>query len=340
MGVVTAIAISAASGVSRAHGATPERSAAGVVTYTVAPRARGCPTEAGFLAEVGRQLGEVGSLDRYGEGRRLEVTVEVLGDGSLVTRITASVDEDGLPRDERRQELHGPANACMDLTSAAAIAVSLVLREPRAPPDLPAASDDRERPPPSTPPPPPARPAEEHPVPANAPSASAPPPRLAHAMFAGLVAGRLVRPSVGVGATVGWVGTYRTRWAGIVEATMTAPGTAQGRRGAEVRVVTRTFTLSPCVNVGPAFGCAYASFGSTVGHGSGAIAAPASAVFFQTELGARLGARIPLVGPFRLRLDLRAGAPLVRPEFSVGGDTVWRAPAVTVAGCGALETNF
>jgi hypothetical protein len=337
------------------------------VHFFVDPGAKGCPSEGDFRREVDRQIGDE-TPPSLEHGPSVDVHIEVVEGGGLRARL--DVDEPSSAgsatggagaSSHRRQTLHAPAYACRDLSSAAAIAVSLVFRAAagaRAQTDAepPGATDATqpdtarraERPAPESRraerPAPESRPAPKasaRPRPA-APSTSSD-SRLAssvrHSLFAGAIAGKTVAPGLGAGMVVGYAATWRQRWSLAAEASATFPRGASGAHDAGVVVTSRTVSLAPCAHYGVALGCAFVSVGSIVGSGT-QVRVPETQRFVQVELGLRVGARIPLARPFALRTELRSGIPLVRSRFLVDGDTVWETPAMTVTGSVSFETTF
>jgi hypothetical protein len=325
------------------------------VNFSVDPRAKDCPSAIEFRREVDRQIGNE-NAPSLEHGARVDVHIEVVEGGGLRARLdvdeppSAGTGAGGAAASghHRSQTLRAPAYACRDLSAAAAIAVSLVLRAvagARAQPDAgePNATDATQpgEPRAAEPPMPDSRPlpnASARPLPA-ARARSGHSRSVTHSLFAGALAGKTVVPGAGAGAIVGYSATWRERWGLAAEASALLPRIAIGARGAGVFVTSRTVSLAPCIHYGIGLACASASFGSIVGSGT-RVRVPETQRFSQVELGLRIGARTPLAGPFALRTELRSGFPLVRSRFSIEGDTVWATPAVTVTLSASLETIF
>jgi hypothetical protein len=331
------------------------RAEAPPVHFSVDPRAKGCPTEAELRREVERQIGdEAPSLEH---GPAVAVHIEVVEGGGLRARL----DVDEAPASDgaggaaasgrhRSQTLRAPAYACRDLSSAAAIAVSLVFRaaagargqpgvEPPAATDATRSDVARTAEPPEPASRPPARPSARPLPAAPARSSEALVSKVRHSLFAGALAGKTVGPGLGAGTIVGYAATWHERWSLVAEASATLPRVASGARDAGVVVTSRTLSLAPCAHYGVALGCAFVSAGSLVGSGT-QVRVPETQRFVQVEVGLRVGARIPLARPFALRTELRSGIPLVRSRFSIGGDTVWETPVMTVTASVSFETIF
>ena len=280
------------------------------VDLTIDDRAKGCPSAEELRAEVGRQIGD----DEMGPAPRVDVRIDVEPDGSLAARL-------GLAEDPTRtQTLRAPARACRDLTSAAAIAVSLVLR---------AAARAHPLPPP---PPPPAPPPPPRLVPPPA-------PLFRHSLAAGFVLGKGVVPDVAGGALLSYGLRYRRYFGVVIDGSATAAERADGAHDSAVRVTSRALSLAPCGYLALEFGCVFFSAGDIAGTGEH-VRQPTTKRFADIELGYRVGVRIPMPEPFRLRVELRNGFLLVRSDLRVDGDTVWRSPPVTLTGAFSLETSF
>ena len=333
----------------------------------VDPRAKGCPTEDEFRREVARQKGdedgsrashEHAARDAVHEhGPRVSVRIEL---ASGVLQAVIDVDEvpssggRGTDRVVRRQTLRAPAHACRDLSTAAAIAVSLVFRTS----DLRPSDAVPERAPDEVAPPPPSTPAPTEPTAAPGPPPR--PPRREHAavvaradpgagasrsrgprhsLFAGALIGRTAVPELGLGTVIGYGATWRERWGVAVEASSLFPRNAAAARGAAIRIRSMALSVGPCRHEGMFFGCIAVAFGATVGTGTH-VQSPETGVFAYVEPNVRVGARVALARPFALRADVRGGAPLTRPRLLIEQDPVWRPPAVTLAATLAVETTF
>lgn len=304
--------------------------------YVVDARAKNCPTAVAFREEVARQMGgDDADVPRAGMPR---VVVHIEPDGhDLRARIDVETES------RRSQTLRAPAYACRDLSSAAAIAVSLIFRAHAPEPE----------PEPERIPVPPPRPPDEESVPRPTRPAAAPLPRphpakrywrLHHSLYASGLVGQTAVPDVGIGTAVGYAATWsrpRTwlRFGFTIEADMFLPQTAHAPRGGGVFAYARMASLAPCVSWGVLLGCASGTIGSTVGKGTD-VRDTERHELVHAEVGLRLGARIPLAPPFALRVELRGGIPLVDSRFVIESDTVWRTPTVTALGAVGLETTF
>lgn len=323
-----------------AHASTARAEDDESLEYVVDARAKNCPTAAEFREEVARQIGGDEAGVRRAGMPRVAVHIEPDGQG-----LRARIDVEAESR--RSQTLRAPAYACRDLSSAAAIAVSLVFRayapEPEPEPE-PAPAPVLVQPAPR---------AEQNskPPPARAAATQLPIPhlskrhwRLRHALYASAVVGQTAVPDLGIGTAVGYAATWsrpRTRlgFGFTVEADMFLPQTAHASRGGGVFAYARMASVAPCLYWGVLLGCASGTIGSTVGKGTD-VRDSERRELVHSEVGLRLGARIPLAPPFALRVELRGGIPLVDSRFVIESDTVWRTPTVTALGAVGLETTF
>ncbi len=336
------------------------RADVGRVHYSVDPRAKGCPSSAEFLRDVQRQMGQDDEPSHVDHRRRVDVRIEADAHELRAyvevdaDRPEESHEPDATAEGRLRKTLRAPAHACRDLASAVAMSVSLMFRTtaelqtPRASsppsPEPPADRESASRSDSQS-----SLVAQPAIVPSPEPQPSAPrapssPTSIRHSVHAGAIVGKTMVPDVGVGAIVGYGVTSqiegrRLSFGLAAEASSTAARAAMARRGGGVLVHSNGLSVGPCVYFGPLLSCTAATLGSTIGVGTG-VREPERRAFLSIEAAVRFGARIPLPPPFAVRTDLRVGAPLTRPRFSIESDTIWEAPAVTVLGSCALETTF
>ena len=321
------------------------------IPFEVDPRAKGCPSARDFHDEVTRHTGEEGS-GPLTHAPRVSVRIELVGSAlhALIdvdedTTSPASPTSPGAPADadsvvHRRQVLTAPSYACRDLASAAAITVSLIFRaaesEETAPLE-PEGSLVKKTPAEAPlPPPPPTYPRSGLRAAPPRPHAVMP---LRHSLSVGAIGGKGAVPDIAIGPVFAYSATWRRRWGLTLDASLLFPRLATGAHHSGVRVGSRTVSLAPCVYDGILFGCVAGSLGAIVGEGEN-VQSPETRAFLHAEVGLRVGARVPLTGPFALRADVRGELPLTRSRFLIERDTVWQTPSAMLTGTLVLETTF
>ncbi|MDF2692352.1 MAG: hypothetical protein K0S65_735 [Labilithrix sp.] len=294
--------------------------------YSVEPGIAGCLSEAAFHAAVRERLAAdhtapiapmvvVTRIERA--GRQLRATVSLQ---------TASNQE------EASQTLVAGLHECATLSKTAALAVSLTIERARK-----RAEAEATPPPPAPEPPPPPAPEEA----ATRPMAPSPAPSLrvrltrpparpkrhrptlrTHAL---LTSSYGVLPDLALGTLAG--ASFKSeRWSAVLEAGAWLPSTVESstrRDGGKAWLV--FLSGSACAHRGGLFVCGVGVLGDFRAAGTGHLLSRSSGSTY-VAVGGRLGADVPLGGPFSLVVHGDVLAPLFRPSLRIDDELLWRAP--------------
>jgi len=280
-----------------------------------------CPDEPALRNAVVDRLG----YDPFFPWADVTIVARVSGAGAGLVGTVELVDKAGIVKGAR--ELRASASQCPQLISSMALAISIAID-----PD----SLDRAGPPPVEP-----RVEEAEPSPEfwkeeperkvdRAPVAKAPPPPRPServrveaggqvAVTAGAAPGVAIGPGVGVRLRYSaWSATLEGRYLFAQDRDVT---------GGTLASSVIEGALSGCGHAGPAFGCAVGNVGALHVTGEG-VDRPRSDTAMTVRVGPRAGAEWRLSDHFALQLHADLAFNLIRPDISLDGNLVWRAPLV------------
>jgi hypothetical protein len=293
--------------------------------YSIGPGIAGCLSEAAFHAAVRERL----AADRTAPIAPM-VVVTRIERARRQLRATVSL-QTASNQEEASQTLVAGLHECSTLSKTAALAVSLTIERAReraeaevapplpAPEPPPLAREEKET---VAPPPPPSRPVRLTRPPAR-PKRHRPTLRT-HAL---LTSSYGVLPDLALGTLAG--ASFKTeRWSAVLEAGAWLPSTVQSstrRDGGKAWLV--FLSGSACAHRGALFVCGVGVLGDFRAAGTGHLLSRSSDSTY-VAVGGRLGADIPLGGPFSLVVHGDVLAPLFRPSLRIDHELLWRAPVL------------
>jgi hypothetical protein len=307
------------------------------LVYARGAGASSCPDEEVLRAAVATRLG----FDPFFPWARQTVVVLVSKAPEGYVAHVEVVDDTNTAHGTR--QLGGGDMTCEGLLDAVALAITIALEAPEPPPRRDSDVATEAVPTPAEPPqrspvipePPPATDApEDNPTPAS-PVVTRP-----HAFLALEALGSIgTAPEVSAGGELSG-GLRWGRWSVALGIRADAPGSTQaGSEPGQVAVTLVTGSVSPCVHVGPVFGCAVGMVGELRATGvdvSGGRAAPTLFV----AVGPRIGTEFPLGKGFAWRIDAEALGNLQRASVDLDGKQAWQAPPVLGSVAGGVVLHF
>ena len=300
------------------------------LVYVRASGAEACPDEAALRRAVVARLG----YDPFFPSADKTIIAQIKREGGNLRGSVQLIDDHGLQLGAR--EFKTRAAQCGELATTMALAVSIAID-----PSVEARAEDEaraEEAPAAPPVPSPVAPTlPKNAAPSTASSAPAIRPVEANLkksaewtvvpglLFGGSV-GTAPVPAFSVGATLG------VRRGAI---SVAAEGRNQWSASSDlpagsIEVSLWTAGMTPCLHVGPGFGCVTASLGGFHGGGAGIAYPKASTVPFAIA-GGRLGGDLPLSGPFALRAQLDLLRNLTPVSLLVDEQAAWTAPPLTAS---------
>jgi len=275
------------------------------LVYDLQPGAEKCPDEEALRIAVAGRLGH----SPFDSGAERAVRVSVKADSKGLAGKVELLDSAGKLLGAR--EIASQNRDCRELGTAMVLAIALAL-DPLA-----VASPRPAEPPPPTPPsPPPAPPPAPPPDSSTLPTMSA--------SLGGLFSFGST-PALTGGLAVG----ARARW-GIFSMGLEARALLPRRSAAATGSIEASEyggSIVPCLHYWVGFGCVTAGAGAFRATGLG-LENASDVVIASGEVGARLGADIPLVSGLALRVQGDLLVPLVHTGLGVGDQEVWRTPVV------------
>jgi hypothetical protein len=299
------------------------------IPYSVDKGISGCLSEAAFQDDVRQRLTE----ERAPLEQPIVVATRIERQGNqLLATVTLRTPTHPV---EVSQTIFAAPNECATLSKAAALAVSLTIERarrqaqpaPPAPPTPPPSTAPPVGPPPAAPKPvtPPGRPAPVQPRRPAAPRSR--PARISLRTHALLTSSVGVLPDVSLGTTAG-ASLRRGPWSAGLEAGASYPSTVESstrRDGGKAWLV--FLSGSACAHRHGLFVCGVGLVGDFRAVGTGQLVSRSSDSLY-VALGARLGADVPLGGPFSVAAHGGLFAPLLRPSLRIGDELLWRSPAL------------
>jgi len=299
------------------------------LAYVRAPEANACPDEEAFRMRVASRLG----YDPFEPIAPRRVEVALTGRGSrIVAEVRVDDEQRKGPATRRLEDRAEHCSVLVDVVaSAVAIAIDPLARPASASPPV-AAGPSPSSPAslsavgaPATPrspagDAPPAAPGAESPTPAPAV------PILPYLLLDGIASyGAVIDAALGV---EGGVGLRRGPWSLALEGRVEAnPGAVEVSPRDRVTSSLFSGALVPCVGVDLVSLCLGGRLGSLQATALD-VTRPSLDSSLVGAIFVRGVASVPLAQAWSLRLGLEGAAPLVRTTFTVGGSTVWTAPAV------------
>jgi hypothetical protein len=299
-----------------------------------------CPDEKELRSAVAMRLG----YDPFVAWAKTTVHAQLGRDGANLRARVYLADEDGRIRGSR--ELTAPVDECQNLVAAVALAISIAIDPLSATAPSPArdrAGHTEEAPAPAEPEVVAATPtpsvenqgaARERADAGIAEGSQGAPTPLATAWYTGI--GPHLASGTSPDLAAGFAGFGRLelgRRASIaLEGRYDLPDSAlaQSRAG----VVTAKLllaSLEPCVRVSPLYFCGLLSVGALLGVGSGvAVPSEQSAVYWGA--GGRVAIELGVMAPLLLRAHADLVGNATRTTLRIGGENVWQAPPLAVAG--------
>ncbi len=293
------------------------------LVYVRTPEAAACPDQEALQKAVEARLGH-DPFSIWGENT---IIATVSARGNALKARAELVDGAGVLRGSR--DVVGRASDCDELILALALAISITLDPMQVPVPAPAAPEPEE--PPSDPEPAPA-PEQVEPAPVQprrpVPVAVRRDESSVWRGYASLFGsiGALPRPSPG--ARVGLSIQRRGLRAGV-EAGGLLPAPEEQRGDDRVVISLWLGNIYGCAALTARFlGCVLGSYGVFRGRGEG-VSAPRTEVVSRAALGTRLAYELPLGARWSLSAHADLLGTLVRPTFTLNGESAWRPPPVS-----------
>ena len=293
------------------------------LVYVRTPEAAACPDQEALQKAVEARLGH-DPFSIWGENT---IIATVSASGNALKARAELIDGAGVLRGTR--DVAGRASDCDELILALALAISITLDPMQAPVPAAAAPEHEE----AAPDPEPALALERDEPAAVQPKSSVraavrrEPPSIWRG-YASLFGSIGALPGASPGARAG-LGFQRRGFRAGAEAGGLLP--APEEQGEDDRVVISLWgsNLYGCAAIAARlFGCVLGSFGVLRGHGEG-VSAPRTDVVFRAALGTRLAYDLVLDARWSLSAHADLLGTLVRPTFTLNGESAWRPPPVS-----------
>lgn len=301
------------------------------LTYVRGPGAEQCPAEPELRAAVAKRVGYDPFFPHA--NRTVVATVESVPKLRFAAKARV-LDADGKLVGERTLD---PMSDCGEVVQSLALAISVALD------DLDAAQVE----PPAEAPPPPSPPPASAPAPPDEPAPPPEPPRERDTPPVRLRLTAGTSGVLGVGpapafAFVAGGGVRRAAWSASVEGHVHLPTTEALAGGGSLTTDFASGTFVPClhVDITPAPRLCWTVTLGSFRSETEQVTAPARASALVTTTGPRLGLDAPLGDHVGIYLQLDVAGVLTRHTVELGGEAVYRLPAITVGFGAGVVASF
>jgi hypothetical protein len=325
-GLVAGIVLASVVATRTAHAAPNAR-----LVYVRAADAVSCPDETAIRNAVSKRLG----YDPFFPAAKNEVFAEIVRTERGFRATIKLVDDANVTRGERT--LDTASRDCAGLTEAMALTISLAL-DPLSmthPPTLPSPDTNvagreehhEEAAPPDAHVAHRAGSSELHRAAAKASRAER--TRVTPFVAIGALVADGVAPTIALGGEL-VVGVRAGHFSIALGGRALAPASRSTEAGGTISVWRVEATLAPCAHLGPMFACAVVAAGA-MWASSFDIVSPRSDSTAAARLGGRIGVLVPVTRALSVEVASELDGALVRPRFTIDGNTVFSVSAASGA---------
>ena len=298
-----------------------------------------CPDETSLRKAVSERLG----YDAFQRDAQRRLSVELTRKGRILSARIEMRDARGELQGAR--DLTSNDNDCVELSSAAALAISVAIDPTSFGRTSP--SPAKPEPAPQIPKPMDAKPPDAR---SDAAKSTSPLPKSSDAkttdhaprrvrISIGSLGSYGTAPALALGFTSQVAFQLSSRFSTGVEGRADIPAGRDAAGGGTASTSLLATSLVPCAHLKLLHGCVLASLGRLHASASG-VDAPQTGTSLFASLGGRLGVEVPALGPLLFRLHADLQVPMVRAVLNLNHRDIWTAPPITAALGAAAVVRF